>query len=114
MKRFKKRVANWCLKHLMKSIRYEDVLEYGKLSKEERMMLTAEAETIMKTRLWKRLREEMGNLTREIMFSKSKDEMDMLFGKSCLYMLDIMTQKVDKLANMRFQGNDKRPKTVIK
>lgn len=100
MTRLKLRVINWCLKHLAKSITDKDVIPFERLNGNEKDALTFNAENMVTIPLWGRLLDEMDNHSREMMFAKSKNEFDMIFGKACLYVVDIMRRKVNKLAVM--------------
>lgn len=110
MTRLKMRIINWCLKSLAKSITDVDVLDLTRLSPSDRQVLSKNAQDIQEMTLWKRLMDEMENSARDTMFNKSKNEFDMIFGKACLYVVDIMRIKVKKLAAMRFNEVKKRKK----
>jgi hypothetical protein len=62
-------------------------------------LLVAEAQTFLKTRLWKDVLQYDVKYNANLrMFERSKTEMDMVSGKMCFYVLDIFKTRLESLA----------------
>ncbi len=62
--------------------------------------LSAEAQMIMNTNLWKMLTDEMVYEAQQIMFERASSTDDMFFGKAIIWSIDVMKRKLMNLAKL--------------
>lgn len=104
----KKKITDWLVKDLLRSITEEDVLRRGKdgiirarskkLSKEMVDQLQNEAEYINNSITFQLLMDDMEYLAHQTMFARSQSFDDMMFGKAQLYVIDVLKKKIKNLA----------------
>lgn len=64
----------------------------------EKKMLIAEAQHFLNTRLWKVLKADVQYQANRKMFILSKDVDDLIAGKLCLYLLDVLQTRLSSMA----------------
>lgn len=74
------------------------IIRGRELSKEQQERLKSEADFLSKSITMKLLMDDMEYLAHQVMFYKSNNYDDMLFGKSMLYVIDILKKKITNLA----------------
>ena len=108
-KRQKERIAQEILHDVYKTITEKDVLRIeGKnwyigdkiLPNAERNAIVADARAIASTFLYPLLMREMRVLAQKRMFETSSTWDEMLFGKACLYIIDILERKIETLTKI--------------
>ena len=71
-----------------------------KLSDIETNELAAQARAIKSFTLFRKLMDSMRWTASEMMFQKSKNEQDMMFGKAVLYTLEVLERKIDNIGRI--------------
>jgi len=107
---FKRKVAQWCLKHLFCAVTDDDILEvqnnsvvlFGeKLNREEIQSLSRFAQSLQDSRLWHALTQKIREKANKQMYEKSTSTEDLFFGKAMLYNLDVIEKFIERLASFR-------------
>lgn len=62
--------------------------------------LVSEANMIMNSGIWKMLLNEMKYESQKLMFEKAQTIDDLVFGKACLYMLDVIERKLFSISKL--------------
>jgi hypothetical protein len=62
--------------------------------------LGSEARTILMLDVYKKLMSSMEYTAQEMIFTKSKNSDDLLFGKAVLYTLDVIQKKLENIAKL--------------
>lgn len=108
-KYLRRKAINWLARNLLRSITVEDLLRIdpnnGKIvckgkyvSPELQSLIKDEAEYIKNSTTFQLVMADMEYLAHQAMFTKSNTYDDMLFGKSMLYIVDILKKKISNLA----------------
>lgn len=112
----KEKVLTKTVKQLFNTIDVEDILreengvwfvEDKPLNEGEKKLLIAEAQTFLKSRLWRVLKTDVKYQANKRMFEESKDNFDMVMGKSWLYVLDCIKTRLESLGKERGIFNSK-------
>lgn len=113
----KRRIANWCLRHLFNAITEDAFLqvqffksakgESGKIfvgNKElplnEVKEFAVQARTLLKFNVYRRVTDSMKWTANEMMYQNSKNADDILAGKMVLYALDVLNKKLENIAKL--------------
>lgn len=111
------KTRNELFKDLFCAISEEDILRYvkGKFYIGQNELPTKDVETILAEAramsgmfLWKLLLRDAKWTANQIMFENSKCWEDMMFGKACLYITDILDKKVKNLTKMEYGKESKK------
>ena len=112
MKNLKIKLINWCLKHLFNSVTSNDVLVWnGKafivgdkvLPDADAYDIISGADGIKRSYVWQLLVKDLKHTSNKMMYEKSQGEDDMIFGKACLYIIDLLEKKLDNLSNIKWK-----------
>ena len=115
----KEKVLTKTVAHLFNTIGAEDILreEDGVWYSEGKPMddgikklLISEAQIFLKSRLWRVLSADIKHQANKRMFIEAKDLLDMIMGKSWLYVLDAMKTRLESLEKGRGIYNTKNIK----
>lgn len=88
-------------KHLFHAIEVNELIDTSKMTPEERQGLAADADTILRSKVWNLLLSDMIRVSEKHMFVKSKNETDLIFGKALLYNLEVMDKKLKHLTKLK-------------
>src|SRR5687767_4336794 len=106
----KRWILNKLLSHLFNAVTENDILRYdGKTLTRNRKPLTNVqveelrngAETLKNFHVFQQLLTEMKHAANERMYTKSTSFDDMMFGKACLWTIDVMERKIDSLSKLQ-------------
>lgn len=109
MNKLKIRLQNWLLKHLFNAISEDDILQYHKgkfflkgvpLDDRATGNFVNQANSILKTQLWKHLTDDIKYIANQRMYEKSTTIDDVIFGKAMLYNIDILERKLERLSKL--------------
>ncbi len=107
--RLRKRWIKFLANRLFNAVTEDDFLQAvgpdlyigkEKLGEGNKRELTNAARTLKGMELWKLLMKQMKYAANKRMYTESNTELDIYFGKAMLYNVDVMEQKIDKLARM--------------
>jgi hypothetical protein len=68
-----------------------------------KITIREEAKTILSTKTWTMMINELTNISNRKMFEESKSWDDMVFGKACLYIIDVINKKLNNLAQLKIK-----------
>lgn len=100
-------IINYLVKHLLKAVSEEDILQIvndgylykkRKLTPEEVVTLREEARIMQDSFLWKLMTKEVEYLAFISMTSKAKTNDDIIWGKAIFYAIDIMRKFLGELS----------------
>lgn len=109
MKKIKIIILNRLIKHLYNGITEDDILTQkgtnlvvggSPLSNQAVQTLKSDAEWIKNMELWKLMTKCMKYEANKMMYEKSTNCDDMIFGKAVLWTIDVMEKKVNKIAKL--------------
>jgi len=109
MNKLKTKLLNYLLRHLFNAISEEDVLQYhkgsfylkgAKLDDRATGNFINQANSILKTQLWKHLTDDIKYVANQRMYEKSTTIDDVIFGKAMLYNIDILERKLERLSKL--------------
>ena len=112
MNNLKLNILNWCLKHLFNSITEKDILKWnGKgfivdnkmLPDTDSYDIISGADAIKRSYVWQLLVKDMKNVSNKMLYEKSISTDDMIFGKACLYTIDVLENKLDNLSKIQWK-----------
>jgi len=110
MNRIKVKIQNWLLKNLFNAISEDDILKYEKgkfllrgipLDTRVTGNFVSQANSILKSQLWKHLTDDIKYISNQRMYEKSTTIDDVIFGKAMLYNLDILERKLERLSKLK-------------
>jgi hypothetical protein len=88
------------VKKLLKGVVEEDILPITEMSDSDKEMLGKQAKLVKDLEVWKRIKSQMQEEAKKRMFERSKNFDDMIFGKACLYIIDVIEQKLENLSKL--------------
>ena len=103
-------LLNKLLKHLFNAVTADDILSYrgGQMYRGGRVLSNAEvqelvtgAQALKQLRIWHQLIDELKWVANDRIYNKSVTTQDLTFPKAVLYVVDIMSRKIDNLANLK-------------
>ena len=103
-------LKNYLLKNLFNAINEEDILKYQKgkfiikgtpLDTRATGNFVSQANSILKSQLWKHLTDDLKYIANQRMYEKSTTIDDLIFGKAMLYSLDILENKLKRLSTLK-------------
>lgn len=95
----KRWILDKVMKKLWKSVTLQELSHtFESLPVAQRKRLAEEAKLLEKTELYEWLTKELARVAQKRLYLNSKTEEDMIFGKACLYNLDILTRLVGKMS----------------
>jgi len=109
MNRIKVIVSNYLLKHLLNGITEDQILIHNgkkfivggkELPEADYRDIISGAQAIKSMYVWQMLCKDMKYHANEDIFNKSQTIDDVMFGKCCLYIIDVMEKKLDKLSEL--------------
>lgn len=110
MNNLKLNILNWCLKHLFNAITDKDIMRWnGKnfvmddktLIDSDTYDIISGADAIKRSYVWQLIVKDMKNVSNKMLYEKSKTVDDMIFGKACLYTIDVIENKLDNLSKIK-------------
>lgn len=112
MGRFKIKIRNWVLKHLLNAILIEDVVTISpkvkkvfvngrELEQGELESIVEEAKFIEKTRLWTLMQGTLNAQAKDKLFNHAVSPDDLFMGKAMLYNLDIQNKIIEIFKNIK-------------
>ena len=110
MNKMKITLKNYLLKNLFNAINEEDILKYQKgkfiikgtpLDTRATGNFVSQANSILKSQLWKHLTDDLKYIANQRMYEKSTTIDDLIFGKAMLYNLDILENKLKRLSTLK-------------
>ena len=97
----KQELKNEVFKELFNTITQDDLVNFNLLTSEQKMEYASQAETILYLPVFKELIKEMKLVSNKRMFEESKCWDDMMFGKACLYIIDVMIKKLINISKFK-------------
>jgi hypothetical protein len=73
------------------------------LDDKDKMVIKEDAKTILNTKTWTMIVNELIHVSNRKMFEDSKCWEDMNFGKACLYIIDVIQKKLENLSNIKLK-----------
>jgi len=113
MNKIKIKLLNWIVRNLFNGITDDDILHHdgqilylgkNQLSLKDVKEISNGAKVIKEMYTWQLISNELKRTANQIMYEKSKDIDDMIFGKVILYVIDVIDKKLDKLARLDFKN----------
>ena len=112
MSKLKTKIANYILKHLFNTITANDILVYNPNDKTFQVAdkvlpagdsqdIVSGARSIRNMYVWEMINKDMKYQSNKIIYEKSENEDDMIFGKAVLYSLDVIDKKLKNLSNTK-------------
>jgi len=109
MNRLKVKIANYILKHLFNTVIADDILVYNPNDKTfqvagktlpagDKQDIISGARSIKNMYVWKMINKDMKYQANKLIYEKSKNVDDILFGKAMLYTLDVVDRKLENLS----------------
>jgi hypothetical protein len=109
MNRIKVIIANYLLKYLYNAITEDEILKHNgkefyvagkKLPEGDCRDIITGADAIQKMYTWKLIIKDIKFHANQDIFEKSQTIDDVIFGKSVLYVVDVIEKKLDKLSKL--------------
>jgi hypothetical protein len=100
------------LNHLFNSITEKDILRWNGnsfiigdkiLPDTDSYDIISGADGIRNSLVWQLIVKDMKGASNKMMYQKSESTDDMIFGKACLYMIDVMESKLDNLSKIQWK-----------
>ena len=104
------KLQNYLLKNLFNAIGEDEVLKYQKgkfilrgtpLDDRATGNFVSQANSIVKSQLWKHLTDDLKYIANQRMYEKSTTIDDLIFGKAMLYNIDILENKLKRLSTLK-------------
>ena len=112
MNRIKTKIANYILKHLFNTITANDILVYDLNDKTfqvadkvlpagDKQDIISGARSIKNMYVWQMINKDMKYQSNKLIYEKSENTDDILFGKAILYSLDVIDKKLKNLSDIK-------------
>lgn len=109
MNRIKRKILNWCMRHLFNAVTEDSVLKHDgknlwlgstRLTDKQQKAVIAEAHDLDDMYLWSYMLDSLKHAANESMYQNSESDDDIYMGKAMLWAVDVLEKKVKHIKNL--------------